>query len=215
METIHKIADMKKRLSEWLDGEMNRGKEQLDTKEAGDVADMIKDLAQAEKDCYEAKYYKAVVEAMEESASSRSGYNHRRYSDGQFAPRGRGHISGFHDSDEMMRMYYDEMDENERMGYSRSGQGGRSQSGNNSSGGGSSGSGSSSRYGYSYDNYTRARRHYTESRSPEQKREMDRYANEHMVDTISTMKDIWAHSDPELKKRMKSDLSTLLSEMSM
>lgn len=49
--------------------------ESADTKELGEVADMIKDLADAEKNCYEACYYKTVIEAMEDGKEDRYGYS--------------------------------------------------------------------------------------------------------------------------------------------
>lgn len=49
--------------------------ETADTKELGEVADIIKDLAAAEKYCYESCYYKTVIEAMEKGDDDRYGYS--------------------------------------------------------------------------------------------------------------------------------------------
>lgn len=38
----------------------------VNAKEAGEVADIIKDMSETEKNLYEANYYKLVSEAMEE-----------------------------------------------------------------------------------------------------------------------------------------------------
>ena len=191
METIRKICDLKKQFVDALCAEAGRGVHMLDTKEAGDVADMIKDLSEAEKNCYEAKYYKTVVMAMEDYGEheERRGYNHRRYANGEYAPAGRGHVSGYHHMPEQWNDIY--LTEMERKGYTPS------------------------RHGQDYDGYRNALRHYSESHSVEHKREMDMHANRHIDGAITSMKDIWSHADPELKKRMKSDLTALLSEMSM
>lgn len=39
--------------------------DRIDVKEVGELVDMVKDLAEAEKSCWEASYYKAVTQAME------------------------------------------------------------------------------------------------------------------------------------------------------
>lgn len=45
--------------------------QRMDVKEVGELVDMVKDLAEAEKSCWEASYYRKVTEAMEGS----SGYS--------------------------------------------------------------------------------------------------------------------------------------------
>lgn len=42
----------------------NRGADRIDVEEFGKMADIVKDLAEAEKECWEAEYYRSVVEAM-------------------------------------------------------------------------------------------------------------------------------------------------------
>ena len=39
------------------------------------------------------------------------------------------------------------------------------------------------------------------------------YANEHMMDTIGTIREMYRTAEPDLKKRMKSDLTKLVGEM--
>ena len=59
---VDKIYDIKNKLLEHIEKEMGeRGPERLD----GDMVDMVKDLAEAEKCCWEAEYYRAVTDAME------------------------------------------------------------------------------------------------------------------------------------------------------
>ena len=69
------------------------------------------------------------------------------------------------------------------------------------------------RYGRAYEDYREARRHYTESKNPADKDEMSTLAQEHVMETVSSMRDIWKMADPSLKTQMKSDLQKLLSEM--
>lgn len=59
------LAEMKERLISCIKMELAKGIDNVDTSEAGEVIDMIKDIAQCEKYCREAEYYRTVVEAME------------------------------------------------------------------------------------------------------------------------------------------------------
>lgn len=45
-----------------------RGPERIDVNRMGEMVDMVKDLAEAEKSCWEAQYYRRVTEAMEGSS---------------------------------------------------------------------------------------------------------------------------------------------------
>ena len=83
-----KIEDAKERLVEALNGAISSGIENVDASEAGEITDMIKDLAEAEEKCWKACYYKSIVEAMNES--EKMGYDPWRYSNGEYAPKGRG-----------------------------------------------------------------------------------------------------------------------------
>ena len=42
---------------------------------------------------------------------------------------------------------------------------------------------------------------------------MDRHANEHVMDTIATIREIYKAADPELRTRIKGDLTKLVGEM--
>lgn len=70
-----------------------------------------------------------------------------------------------------------------------------------------------SRYGDAYNKYRTSRKHYTESKSAADKLEMDEHANEHINDTIATMKEIYKSADPDMRKRMKENVQKLVSEM--
>lgn len=44
---------------------------------------------------------------------------------------------------------------------------------------------------------------------------MDDHANAHIMNSISTIKEIWESADPELRRRIKNDMSNLLSNMNV
>lgn len=69
------------------------------------------------------------------------------------------------------------------------------------------------RFGRPYNEYRAMRRNYTETHSEEDKAAMKKHANQHIDDTVSTMKDIWNNADPDLRKKMKADITNLLSTM--
>lgn len=140
----------------------------------GQVIDMIKDLYEAEKDCWKACYYKEMVEMMKKEKENpemqrRFGYDNWRYSSGQFAPKGHGHYAGYPmiPMDMMYGMepeWMNGMPMTGPFGYSGGsgsgdGQGGRGGNSGGSSGGGrggsSSGRGGSSggRYGYPMEDW--------------------------------------------------------------
>ena len=86
---------MIEKLTECTKSQFDKGLESVDTCEMGKVIDMIKDLA-------EAMYYRTLAKTMDESEDEeilkmfdRYGrdkrfYDHYRYEDGRFAPKGRG-----------------------------------------------------------------------------------------------------------------------------
>lgn len=211
-----KIRDMKKRLCEYICSKMDSGLDGVDTMELGQAIDMVKDLAEAEKYCHEADYYRSVHEAMEDYGENpRMGYPRRRDSMGRFKPN--------------RRMGYDEYPEryanpsmdptpdgqrinhrpvDDRPGYTRPH--------------GSMGMRYDERdmdrdydphYGEAYNGWRSAKRHYTETHSEADKMKMREKTNQHMADTMATLRDMWDEADPELRKRMKADLTKLTQEM--
>ena len=92
---IKRMHDMIEKLTECAKSQFDNGLESVDTCEMGKVIDMIKDLA-------EAIYYRTLTKTMDESEDEeilkmfdRYGrdkrfYDHYRYEDGRFAPKGRG-----------------------------------------------------------------------------------------------------------------------------
>ena len=222
------LCDLKKDLIKIFASELHtKGVDDLDTKDCAEVADMIKDLAEAEKACVEACYYETVIKAMEkadeeEEQEERMGYNAYRYANGRYAPKGRGTRRGYTPEMGMMNPYlygylYDpdfaEEIKKGRLGYQGEGGGNRSQSG--------------SRMGYDmdwdpeddprqsreYNEYKRAKRHYSETKSPEDKRKMDEHAMKHVNQAMDSFREMWKDADPNMRKRMKADLTTLIGEM--
>lgn len=202
MAEMNDLKEIKKTLTSWLKEEVNQGKECFDTKTCGDVSDMIKDAAETMKECYEAMYYKTVIEAMESrrepayGGEDVYGYNNRHMANGKFAKAGRGHmVSGYEpyiDQEPYIDAYLHDPTFQNRikhgsMGYNDGGRTGRSE------------------YGEIYDNYRTARRHYQDSNSKEDKEEMDQHCMKYMNHTMKHLKSMWEDADPMLKKRLKED----------
>lgn len=206
------LCEMKDKLVCWTKSALETDK--INIAEAGQVIDMIKDLCDAEKNLYKAKYYCTVTEAMEEydEGDGRMGYDHWRTSSGRYAPKGTGHWtpirgrSGYpmpaegdwrpefgpwgdsydgHMTDG--RMGYADPDFEEYM--------------------------RDERHGTPYKQWKLARKHYTETKADGDKREMTEHAKEHMADTVVTLKEIWMAADPDLRTKMKNDLTALINDM--
>lgn len=200
---VFEMCELKDSLMHWA----REHKDSADIESMGQVVDMIKDLADAEKNCWKACYYETVVKAMkdadeEEKVMGRMGYDHWRYSSGRFAPAGRGHYtSGYTPTVDDRDMGMTDWDfQNPRMGYvdgtgSRSGNAGRS-----------------SRSGY--DRYRRARMGYQSTGSAEDKEEMSSAAKEHVEEMAESIRDIWSDADPALRKELKAHMMSLIGEMS-
>lgn len=164
------IKKMCEKLMDSINYELDKGIENVDTKELGEAIDMIKDLCEAKKEMYEACYYKQIMEAMEEHDfeneeeimdEGRKGYRGQpRDSRGRYMSR-----RGLRGYESPMMMYDEDWNDMERMrdmdrvygrmGYSGSGSssmGGSSSQGGQSSGGmsgGSSGGSNGGQMGYS------------------------------------------------------------------
>lgn len=70
-----------------------------------------------------------------------------------------------------------------------------------------------SEYGNAYDRYKTAKKWYTKTDSNEYKTEMDEFSKEHLMNTVTTIKEMWHDASPELKQRMKTELTSLLNTM--
>ena len=192
IERMHKMIEC---LTEKALCELEKGTENVDTCEMGQVVDMIKDLNEAEykavivkamkkADEEEEEYEKILLRELKEEYGEDAGrrfYDHYRYSDGRFAPKGHGSYRRgyeeppyYHMTPEMYRDM--DRDTHSRMYYTETGM--------NESG------------------YDRAKRNYTEtkemhrSNTPEDKKakmqELEKYAKsltEDVVDMVSDMSD--------------------------
>lgn len=178
----------------------------------GKAVDMIKDLADAAKNHYEACYYKAVVEAMQDYEDKEEnnwnddfgirGYNHNRNAKGQFSSRNSRsmNVQGFHPDYRMMnpRLYEDLMNnpmtKNMVMGYSDDGM-------------------MNSDHGRIYDEYRMAKRNYTQTRSTSDKAMADERAEEYVVHGLQNFLDIYRDADPTLRKKLKENFMGAVEEM--
>ncbi len=210
------ICEMKDKLVSWSKCELEKGREHVDTKEMGEVIDMIKDLAEAEEKIYKAAYYCSVVGAMEEydEENERMGYDNYRYSSGRFAPKGRG---SYRPGESGRRGYPMPAEGDWRPEYGPWGDGADGHMMDNPRMGYSDPDYAKimhdERHGTPYRQWKLARKHYTETKSDDDKHEMTEHAKEHMADTVMTIKEIWMAADPELRAKMKGDLTTLMADM--
>ena len=210
--TLEKICTLLDIMTDGLKSATNQGLNNLDTHEAGQVADIIKDLSEAkknltdaEKNEWESCYYASIVKAMKDAdergdEEDRYGYIPREAS--RMGKRGmqRDRIKRWvRDPD----TFEDEM--YERAGYTP----GRKMSRDDRF----SDNSSDERYGKPYREYIDSRRHYSESKSQADKDMMEMYANEHLMDVMGSVREIYKTADPDMRKRMKSDLTKLVGEM--
>ena len=66
---VEEIYTMKNEILKQAKKELEeRGAERMDVDRLGEMVDMVKDLAEAEKSCWEASYYRKINEAMESSS---------------------------------------------------------------------------------------------------------------------------------------------------
>lgn len=197
---------------------------EVDGKELGELVDMVKDIAETKRNCWEAHYYETVSKAMEEYEGDPyeviehfedypMGYNRNRYKSGRYAPMGTGNrtVAGytpfdkrpmFQEGNDPMRpgdIIYGE-DMMPMMGY------------NGNRDGRARNMDSRDQYGSAFREYEDARRHYTETKSLEDKNHMDEKAMEHVDRSMMTLREIWKNADPAVKKEVASSISSLASE---
>lgn len=116
---VEDIYEIKNRIIERMEDDLQQGTERLDVKEFGMLADMVKDLAEAEKSCWEAEYYRSVTEAMGSGYSSGMGYEGMGYAQrgGQNGNQG-GNRSGYRQSGRGSANQYGGSRRGYRMGHS-------------------------------------------------------------------------------------------------
>ena len=204
--------------------EVDKGLENVDTKELGEVIDMIKDLAEAKEKIVKGCYYKQIMEAMEESEygeeydedgpmeSGRRGYRgQRRDSRGRYMSR--------RSYEEMMPMDHERMehmrdmdrDEMHRMYYS--------ETGGNSGGGYSSGSMSGGRdyregrSGLQRRSYMEAKEMHKGNTSDDKQKKM-RELEAYMTELGGDITEMITDATSEEKNMLKTKLQTLAQKIS-
>ena len=189
-----------------------------EAKEIGEWVDIAKDIVCYDKDM-------RLIEAMDEEekygdVDYRMGYRSRD-SRGRFVHRtGRGRSAGYTPYVHMMPPFmdgmYDEYDgmmpEDYRMGYS-DGRGGRSGNYGGSEHSENVGNRGGSRYGESYDDYRKARRHYTETHSAEHQKEMRDKISEVFDDMETITADMVKDMSVEDKQKYKVKLQQMMQKI--
>lgn len=207
---VKRIHEMVECLTEKALQELNRGVETVDTEEFSKVIDSIKDLSEAE-------YYAKISKAMDDSDQDevmemfeRYGdggkrfYDHYRYSDGRFAPKGRGTYRRGYEEPPYYHMtpemYHRDMDiDMGRMYYTET-----SSSGIRDAREGRSGM---------------SRRAYMENKelhkanTPADKEAKVRDLNTYMTELATDMSEIINDATPEEKSVLKSKLSALVTKI--
>lgn len=238
---------MYKKYDEMIESLMEAAKEQVakgvfcpevDGDGLGKVVDMIKDLEDAKKNCYEACYYHTVVKGMQEYESDGwhdgeyqdlMGYNRHRNAKGQYSTAsGRtGGKMGFHPDYADYRTMEPRVYEDPQiyhalkrmMGYSdNQNRGNQSRPVDNRNG-------NFKNMGYDdgfmpefdhdrlYDEYQMAMRNYTQSRSISDKTMADNRAEEFVVNGLMNFREIYKEADPVLRKKLKENFSGFMEEM--
>ena len=209
---IMRMHDMIEKLSECAKCEIDKGIENIDPCEMGQVTDMMKDLA-------EAMYYRTLMKSMEESSADetmemferlgdgRRFYDNYRYSNGRFAPKGRGTRRGydeppyFHMTPEMYRgMEHDrDIDRNYgRMYYTEP---------------------ATSGMNMTESGYDKAKRHYKETKemhkanTAEDKEHKMKSLENYMKELSGDITELLTDMTAEERTMLKSKLSTLVSKM--
>ena len=201
-EKYNDICTLKHNLLHYVMGETEKGLEADPEKVhvLKEYIEMIKCLAETEKECQEADYYESVVQAMENSdmGYDRMGYTPRRTKDGRYKSQ-----------PDRTRMSDGDMDD--RLGYDPyDGPYMRMMPGDDRE---IWGDDEDDQYGKSFNRFRKAKRHYTKTHSEEDKQRMKDASNKHMMETMATIREMWDDADPELRKRMKTDMTNLMASM--
>ena len=190
MNKTEDLENLKRSYISWAMNQVANGCDKVHPEELKIITDSIKDIAEAEKCCYEAEYYKSIVTAMEEPREEDAVRAYYRPSIGNpsYSSRYNSYTVPTQYSNDITSPYMENswrMDEDPEQYI----------------------------HGKSYANYKRARRHYTETHSDHDKDVMNANANSHMANVLSTIREMWVDADPTLRTRMKTDLTNLMAEM--
>lgn len=212
---VKRMYCMIEKLAECAEKQFESGIENIDTAEMGQVVDMMKDLS-------EAMYYRELTKAMQEFdaedvmemldryGDGRKFYDHYRYADGRFAPKGRGTYRRgyeeppyYHMTPEMYRNMeqYRDMDRGSgRMYYTEP----------------SMSSDSSSHMESRYD---MAKRNYTESKelhrgnTPDDKEHKMKELEKYMREIGSDIAEVISDASPEEKTLLKQKLQVIMQKI--
>ena len=195
-EKYNDICALKHNMLHYVMGETEKGFEGDPAKVhvLKEYIEMIKCLAETEKECQEADYYESVVSAMEDS--DRMGYNPNRNRRGQYSD-GRADSNSYRDMDMG----------NTRRGYSPDKFHPRMMMDDWEA------EDEDFRHSEPFNRFRRAKRHYTKTHSEEDKHKMREASSDHMMETMSTIREMWDEADPDLQARMKADLTNLLATL--
>lgn len=163
--------------------------EGVDAKELGEVADIVKDMCEAE-------YYCKVTEAMEKGVedpySDFYGYDKWPIRSNMYGYR------PFVDQEPYIHDYLgmnrNGMTVSDRMGYDMHNE-------------------YSPQYGKAYMEYERSRKHYTRTKDENDKKDMNKHMDEHIRDMIATVRQMWSDAEPAQKMHLKNDIQSLLDSM--
>lgn len=207
-----------------FEGQLAKGVECWEGEGMSQLSDMIKDMEEAQEKHWKSCYYKLVCEAMlgatpeyDETKTRRSGYNHRHMANGQFATAGHGHmVAGFHMDPSMTEMsymnaYMQDPKEFEREMNRRHFSDGHMDGPNMRDGWNHRGRRSG--YGQSYEEYQDAKRHYTETKSMQDKEKMNHHAEKHTEEFIDSFKELYMDADPMLQKRLIERATRMIDDL--
>ena len=200
---IKRMHEMIETLTEVAKCEIDKGIENVDTKEMGEVADIIKDLS-------EAMYYRTITVAMEDSEygvdydwEGRKGYRGQmRDSKGRYMSRRRGYMPMMHDYDwDNMQMDRDMDREHGKMYYTEP----MTMHNDNQT--------------HSESRYDRARRGYEESKAmhkgntAEDKQHKMKELENYMKELSTDVTDMISDMSPEEKSLMKQKMQVLMQKI--
>lgn len=182
-EKVYDICKIKDAAICWMNSAIGQGMECLDAKEVGEVADIIKDMCEAEKYIMESEYYKKVTKAMDEAGEKPEWLENMGYtpSDRMSYKHGRIHMPPSYGYTPPYRPYMDQEPY--------------------------------------IDSYLKNvdKRWYTNEHEIAEgwdvKPKDGKYTSHHldkMIDSMTTMLD---ESDPELRKKIKTELRELVDKM--
>ena len=212
---VKRMYCMIEKLAECAEKQFDSGIENIDTSEMGQVVDMMKDLA-------EAIYYRELTKAMQEFDAEdimemldrygvgRKFYDHYRYADGRFAPKGSGtyrrgyeELPYYHMTPEMYRNMeqYRDMDRGSgRMHYTEP------------SMISDSGSHMESRYGMAKRNYIESKELYRGNTAEDKEhkmKELEKYTREIGSDIAEVISD----ASPEEKALLKQKMQVIMQKI--